>query len=129
MPPFDNQLWQEFVNNSATQVPAYGIVRATGLSTIEAGRVVLIDGQDDAPGFDRREAGGADDAVRRDLGGAVIDEFLPELVVERGHGGKSERRQTKHECLRKDQSQKIKNGARPLCFVFCVSLDIRILVF
>jgi hypothetical protein len=41
MPPFDSQPWQEFVNNNAGQVPAYGIVRATGLSTIEAGRVVM----------------------------------------------------------------------------------------
>ncbi len=39
--PFDNQQWQEFVNNNAGQVPAYGIVRATGLSIVEPGRVVL----------------------------------------------------------------------------------------
>jgi hypothetical protein len=39
--PFDSQLWHEFVNSGASQVPAYGIVRATGLSVVEAGRVLL----------------------------------------------------------------------------------------
>ena len=35
--PFDNQQWQEFVNNNAAQVPAYGILRVTGVSIVEAG--------------------------------------------------------------------------------------------
>ena len=41
MSPFDTQLWHEFVNNGASQIPAYGIVRATGVSIVEPGRVVL----------------------------------------------------------------------------------------
>jgi hypothetical protein len=38
---FDSQQWHEFINNNAAQIPAYGVVRATGMSIIEAGRVVL----------------------------------------------------------------------------------------
>ncbi|MBS0263893.1 MAG: hypothetical protein JSS02_18285 [Planctomycetes bacterium] len=39
--PFDNQPWTEFVNNNAASVPAYGVLRATGVSVIEPGRVVV----------------------------------------------------------------------------------------
>ncbi len=38
---FDNQQWLEFVNNSSTPVPAYGIVRVTGVAIVEPGHVVL----------------------------------------------------------------------------------------
>jgi hypothetical protein len=38
---FDNQQWTEFVNTNGGQVPAYGIVRVTGLSILEPGRVLL----------------------------------------------------------------------------------------
>jgi hypothetical protein len=38
---FDAHAWQEFVNNNAAQVPAYGLLRATGVSIVEPGRVLL----------------------------------------------------------------------------------------
>ena len=39
--PFDNQPWTEFVNSSSGTIPAYGVVRGTGVSIIEPGRVVM----------------------------------------------------------------------------------------
>lgn len=38
---FDNQQWTEFVNAGAGSIPAYGVVRATGVTVVEPGRVVL----------------------------------------------------------------------------------------
>jgi hypothetical protein len=48
--PFDNQQWVEFVNASAGQIPACGVVRGTGVSVVEAGRVVLVVDQPNAFG-------------------------------------------------------------------------------
>jgi hypothetical protein len=47
---FDNQQWTEFVNNNAGTVPAYGVIRATGLTVVEQGRVVLSADQPNAYG-------------------------------------------------------------------------------
>jgi hypothetical protein len=41
LPPFDHQPWMEFLNANAGTIPAYGVVRATGISIPEAGRVLL----------------------------------------------------------------------------------------
>ena len=40
--PFDNQQWVEFVNASAGQIPACGVVRGTGVSVVEAGRWLFM---------------------------------------------------------------------------------------
>jgi hypothetical protein len=47
---FDRQHWLEFVNANAGQIPAYAIVRVTGVSSVEAGRVVLTVDQPNAFG-------------------------------------------------------------------------------
>ncbi|HLJ10988.1 MAG TPA: hypothetical protein VKU82_07360 [Planctomycetaceae bacterium] len=47
---FDSQQWTEFVNNNAGQIPAYAIVRVTGLSVVRPGRVVLSVDQPNAFG-------------------------------------------------------------------------------
>ncbi len=47
---FDNQQWTEFVNSNAGAVPAYGVVRATGITVVEPGRVLLSADQPNAFG-------------------------------------------------------------------------------
>jgi hypothetical protein len=46
----DTHPWQEFLNNNAAQAPAYGLLRATGVSIVEPGRVVLTVDQPNAFG-------------------------------------------------------------------------------
>jgi hypothetical protein len=47
---FDSQQWTEFVNNSATQAPAFGALRVTGVSVVAPGRVLLTVDQPNAYG-------------------------------------------------------------------------------
>jgi hypothetical protein len=46
----DGQQWVEVKNNNAAQVPAYGIMRITGVSVVNTGRVVITVDQPNAYG-------------------------------------------------------------------------------
>jgi hypothetical protein len=46
----DSNVWQEFRNDNAGTVPAFGIMRTTGIVVVEAGRVVLTTDQPNAYG-------------------------------------------------------------------------------
>lgn len=48
--PFDGLPWFEFQNQNAAQVPAFGLMRVTGITVVEAGRVVITCDQPNAYG-------------------------------------------------------------------------------
>ena len=47
---FESLGWVEFINNASSQIPAFGVIRITGVTVVEAGRVVLAGAQSNTYG-------------------------------------------------------------------------------